>query len=442
MGSSYLFKSREGIYYFRLVVPGPLRVAVGKTELRRSLRTRSKREALVEAAKLLLEAQELLGSAMGRRGGNVPATAAAVPSEPAHTPKLSQPDPKLSELFETYRLSQLREGVSLKTIDDKEAVIRLLCLICRNKRIDYYTLDDAKMFREKALQLPPLALRTLQRHPEKSLSDLIGRGNTTISVTTYNNYIKNLSTVFAYAKKEGVSTNNPFSYMKIHKKVKASSYRDAFTSEEVALIFESTAKYRHTKRDFKYWLPRLAYCSGARLNELCQLYSDDVRLINDVACIHIRAGRPDQRLKTPAAERVVPVHSKLVELGFLDYVKSQGGRIFPTLRHSEKHGYSATPSRWFGRFKVDIGLVGDDSGKKDFHSFRHTVADELKQKGVSENLIGGVLGHITGGLTNTRYGKDYKPEVLKPVIEMLEPEQTPQGADMIEAEIERLAESL
>lgn len=419
MGSSYLFKSSNGIYYFRLVVPVPLRVALGKTELRRSLRTRSKREALVGAAKLLLEAQELLGNTLGSRVGNVPATAATEPSEPAHTPKLSKPVPKLSELFETYRQSQLLEGVSLKTIDDKEAVIRLLCRVCRDKRIDYYTLDDAKMFRERALQLPPLALRTLQNHPDKSLSDLIGEGDTTISVTTYNNYIKNLSTVFAYAHKEGVSTYNHFSHMKIHMKVKASTYRDAFTSNEVALIFESTAKYRHTKQDFKYWLPRLAYYSGARLNELCQLYRDDIRLINGVACIHIRDDRPDQRLKTHAAERVVPVHSKLVEQGFLDYVKSQDERIFPMLKHSEKHGYSATPSRWFGRFKVDIGLVGDDSVKKDFHSFRHTVADELKQKGVSENLIGGVLGHTTGGLTNTRYGKDYKPEVLMPVIEML-----------------------
>ncbi|MDR5904875.1 site-specific integrase [Franzmannia qiaohouensis] len=316
-------------------------------------------------------------------------------------------------------------------------MIRLFCRICRDKRIDYYTHEDAKMFREKALKLPPFTLRILQKHPEMSLSDLIGKGDATISVTTYNNYIKNLSTVFTHAKREGFATNHLFAYMKIRRKIKASSYRDVFSSDEVVLMFESTAKYRYTKRDFKYWLPRLAYYTGARLNELCQLYRDDVRYIHDVACIHIRAGRSDQRLKTPAAERVVPVHSKLVELGFLDYVESQGERIFPMFKHSEKHGYSATPSRWFGRFKIDIGLVDDGSGKKDFHSVRHSVANELKQKGVSENLIGGILGHTTGGMTNTRYGKDYKPEVLKPVIEMLTIEQTPQGTDMIQVDIER-----
>lgn len=58
-------------------------------------------------------------------------------------------------------------------------------------------------------------------------------------------------------------------------------------------------------------------------------------------------------------------------------------------------------------------------GKKDFHSFRHTVADHLKQKGVSEALVGGILGHQTGGITFGRYGKDYRPEVLAPVVELL-----------------------
>lgn len=54
-------------------------------------------------------------------------------------------------------------------------------------------------------------------------------------------------------------------------------------------------------------------------------------------------------------------------------------------------------------------------GKKDFHSFGHAVADHLKQKGVTEVLVGGILvirpGEIFG-----RYGKDYRPEVLAPVV--------------------------
>ncbi len=213
MSSPYLLKSRHGIYYFRLVIPVPLRLAIGKTELRRSLKTRSKREALLKSARLLLEVQELLGSAEGRGIGSDPAPAITGASRPPSDANLSVPVPKLSQFFDSYRQFQLFQVVSLKTLDDKEAVVRLLLLVCQDKRIDYYNIDDAKLFREKALQLPPLALRTLQKHPNKVFLDLIGRGKSTISITTYNNYIKNLSTIFSYAQKEGILNSNPFANM-------------------------------------------------------------------------------------------------------------------------------------------------------------------------------------------------------------------------------------
>lgn len=53
----------------------------------------------------------------------------------------------------------------------------------------------------------------------------------------------------------------------------------------------------------------------------------------------------------------------------------------------------------------------------DFHSFRHTFADHLKQKGGAESLVGGVLGHQSGGIAFSRYGKDFRPEALAPVVE-------------------------
>jgi len=37
--------------------------------------------------------------------------------------------------------------------------------------------------------------------------------------------------------------------------------------------------------------------------------------------------------------------------------------------------------------------------KTSFHSFQHTVANRLKQKGVAESYIGELLGHSSGSLT-------------------------------------------
>ena len=176
-------------------------------------------------------------------------------------------------------------------------------------------------------------------------------------------------------------------------------------------------------KDYQYWLPLLGLYTGARLNELSQLYRSDIVVVNGIHCLHIQAVNAGQRLKNPSSERLILIHSKLKALGFLDFVaspkKKSKPRLFPELSCHKHHGYSATPSKWFARHRALTGL-SKCVEKKDFHSFRHTLADDLKQRGVAESLIAGILGHSTGGITFGRYGKDYTPEVLAPVIDMLD----------------------
>lgn len=454
---AYLTRSRHGIWYFRLVVPPYAQERIGKKVIKRSLKTRSKREAILKASGLLLEASRLIGRfsdtqpmplAVGPGRGvaalrtvalaerqqvrtdshaalsvsrwtdceagqpqTVPGTCSVQPNP------LRSPAKRLSEVLESYRKQQELEGVSLKTLDDKQAVINLLIRVVGDLPITDYTIESVKQFRETALQLPPLATRTLAQKPNMTLAQLIEKADKTISITTYNNYVKNLVTVFEYAISMEMIVRNPFSGMKLKQKRKASSYRDEFTKEEIEKIFLEVRQ----QKGWKYWIPLLGYYGAFRLNEVCQLYKDDVKTIKGVPCIHIREGRPDQRLKTVSSERLIPIHDDLIKLGFIDYVDSipDNSRLFP-VRWNDKHGYSAAPSKWFGRLRVKLGIRERGKGRKDFHSFRHTVANRLKQKGLSENQIGGILGHSTGGITNTRYGKEYRPEVLKPFIDMVE----------------------
>ena len=58
--------------------------------------------------------------------------------------------------------------------------------------------------------------------------------------------------------------------------------------------------------------------------------------------------------------------------------------------------------------------------RKTYHSFRHTVADHLKQKGVAKEKISAILGHKDESITTGWYGKPYEPAILVPVIEMLQ----------------------
>ena len=129
--------------------------------------------------------------------------------------------------------------------------------------------------------------------------------------------------------------------------------------------------------DYQYWLPLLGLYTGARLNELSQLYRSDIVVVNGIHCLHIQAVNAGQRLKNPSSERLILIHSKLKALGFLDFVaspkKKSKPRLFPELSCHKHHGYSATPSKWFARHRALTGL-----SKFVESSFRHTLADDLK----------------------------------------------------------------
>lgn len=327
--------------------------------------------------------------------------------------------PKLSEVMEEYGKRQRLDGVSLKTVADKKSVVDLFIRVIGDLSISHITREDAKTFKEVALTLPPRATQ----QPGKSLRTLAQEAQGTISVTTFNHYLKNLSTLFTYARQEGYCDKNPFDGLGVKQRSKASALRSRFSENDLRLIFStSTYERRSTNKPHRYWLPLLGLFTGARLNELCQLYLDDVVNVQGVDCFHIRAQRPDQKLKNATSERLIPVHSRLKELGFMEYVKAlreQGAeRVFPELSLHKRHGYGAIPSRWFAGYRKRLGFT-EGKERKDFHSFRHTVADHLKQSGVLEGHIAALLGHTSGGITFNRYGKDYNPGVLLPIMELL-----------------------
>jgi integrase len=60
----------------------------------------------------------------------------------------------------------------------------------------------------------------------------------------------------------------------------------------------------------------IALFTGARREEIASLKSSNIRPIDDVLSIEIEEG------KNANARRMVPIHPKLIELGFLEYAKS------------------------------------------------------------------------------------------------------------------------
>lgn len=54
------------------------------------------------------------------------------------------------------------------------------------------------------------------------------------------------------------------------------------------------------------------------------------------------------------------------------------------------------PSKWFVRYKTKLGVTDP---RKTFHSFRHTLIDDLRDGGVQDSLITRMFGHEDGAVT-------------------------------------------
>lgn len=87
--------------------------------------------------------------------------------------------------------------------------------------------------------------------------------------------------------------------------------------------------------------------------------------ITGVDCLHIRASRANQKLKAKSSERLVPIHSKLKTLGFIELSASSGqqGMSEYSLTCRRKHGYAVVSFKWSARIGVQMAF----EGKRNFH---------------------------------------------------------------------------
>jgi integrase len=188
--------------------------------------------------------------------------------------------------------------------------------------------------------------------------------------------------------------------------------RKDFSTDDLNVLFAGPvhAKGERPKGGYGeavYWLPLLALFMGARREEIGQLrvqdvkpvaYMDDEEKRREVWCIEITDTPDDDALpnqiKNEASNRLVPLHPKLIELGFIDYVTKlpdQAGRVFPGLKPiGIGNKLTDKVGQWFSRYKQDCGIT--DKAKV-FHSFRHTWKTHAVDAGIPERVCRQFQGH-------------------------------------------------
>jgi integrase len=229
---------------------------------------------------------------------------------------------------------------------------------------------------------------------------------------TRNAYATTLKCVVECARRRGRFTgDNPFDGQKA--KVARSSYQP-FTVDELQKLFAALPREvrpnKHSPETALPWIALMALYTGMRLEEIAQLRTADVREENAnggrLWCIDVHNGG-DNKLKNEISARLIPVHSELVRLGLLDYVKAlPEGPLFPglTRRKSKGNKVGARVGELF-RKKLASPEVKLKRPGLCFHSFRHTVSGRLDAAGVPQSDAARVLGHAVKGETYGTYSQ-------------------------------------
>jgi integrase len=152
------------------------------------------------------------------------------------------------------------------------------------------------------------------------------------------------------------------------------------------------------------WLPLISLFSGARVGEIVQLQTTDLRREGDTWFFNITEESDGQSVKSAAGVRRVPVHPELIRCGLLDYRKKlPKGQLFPTLKPGgpdRRIGYDFPGV--FSKFRESLGITRKRLG---FHSFRKNVTTCLDNaEGVQETDIQALIGHERGFTLDTYSG--------------------------------------
>ncbi|WP_279462777.1 site-specific integrase [Aeromonas veronii] len=285
-----------------------------------------------------------------------------------------------------------------------------------NTIVDAYLVENAHLWGTKESKAQRSAIERFVNHTNiKSLEDctkykavefkqsLITSG---LSNITINKFIGKLSGLFDYIQAH-YEHSNIFDGLKI-KRAKQETTRTAYKKQEA----QELIKFADKQQQHHKFMILLGLFTGCRANELAQLYTSDVVEIDGIWSILIQATKPDQKLKTTNASRIVPVHSELIRAGFLDYVKGRGldCRLFPEFKYSPVDGCSKAFVQWFIQHKPVA---------KTYHEIRHSFATQLRAHDVSLNVAAQLLGHGVGAISFDRYGSTAQTQIhiLKQAVE-------------------------
>ncbi|MGE5505927.1 MAG: tyrosine-type recombinase/integrase [Actinomycetota bacterium] len=245
--------------------------------------------------------------------------------------------------------------------------------------------------------------------------------------TAINKYLGGIGHLFDWAVAEQIISSTPAARLKFNN-VEESTKR-SFSDDELLRLFPKNYELGPIS-----WIPVMLLFHGLRPNEGCQLRTDDVVCDSrsQLWCLRI-AVEPrhdpristkvaDRTLKTAESKRVIPLHQRVIKLGFQQYVETRraaGEKMLFEVKRYGKAGYYDSVRKAIVKIIADAGVYTRDTT---VHSLRHTFAEALRNlAGAPQDMREAIGGWSVTGSSEIDYGAErYWPEKMKPWLDRID----------------------
>ena len=359
---------KQQCWLYRRNYPKDLQPTLGQA-YKQSLKTGDARVAKARAAEVNAKYEEIVAKA--KAGGTVDKPKPVVVGAPVFSPITIIGKVTVAELARQYlnrRSNELQHG-GFKSV---RFSVGLFTSVYGARAIGSVSREDALAFVRK--------LADLGRHVGKSyrtkgygLDRLVAVSEgERISPQTQRRIVTQVGHFLDWAVYEGQTKENPFKTVRVEAKGKVKHY-EAMTGEEVArLLVLDDPKIGG--------LLRLCLLSGLRAGEAVGLVRDDLVWKGNLGWFAWIRPNEVRRLKTDAAERVVPLHSDLTPM--LASLPPTG-RLFPGLTVN-------VVTKQFGIVRAKAGVTRPGVV---FHSSRKWFVTQCERAGVPEHWTATIVGH-------------------------------------------------
>lgn len=318
-----------------------------------------------------------------------------------------QTSPLLSEVVAMY--CEERIGLqkwSVRTAEQNRKIYEQVVSLLGDRPIHEVTKADIRTLGADMLNLPTNMTKIFPKlTPREILVAAKSRPELPrLAPRSINKNYQAVRSLFLWALEHDHITANPATVLRDVEEGRGQDARKDLEDQDIAAFLKHVdAK---SEEPCARWIPRIMAFTGCRMGEAAQLEKRDIREVDGIWVFDINADHLEKRVKTGNSIRLVPVHPRLIELGFLDFVDaSEEGFLFPRRvrfhddpKRSPVDLLSKELSRWFRQ-------AGIDDERKQVQSLRETLATRLKDLGTPEYQIAEILGHENDNITTGRYGK-------------------------------------